>query len=78
MIVQQLKYIHKLKLVHGDIAPKNIVVNRNGIASIIDFEDVSNLTSRKERKDWKGLLLSLSPYTSKTLSDIKKSLNFRG
>ena len=73
MITQQLKYIHKLKLFHGDLASKNIVVNSNGLASIIDFEDVGKLTSRKEKKDWVSLQYAFSPYTPETLLEIKNS-----
>ena len=73
MITQQLKYIHKLKLFHGDLASKNIVVNSNGLASIIDFEDVGKLTSRKEKKDWESLQYVFSPYTPEALLEIKNS-----
>ena len=73
MITQQLRYIHKLKLFHGDLAPKNIVVNSNGLASIIDFEDVGKLTSRKEKKDWVSLQYAFAPYTPEALLEIKNS-----
>jgi len=73
MITRQLKYIHKLNLVHRDLAPKNIVVNSNGLASIIDFEDVRKLTSRKEKKDWVSLQYAFLPYTPEAILEIKNS-----
>ncbi len=36
-IAQGLNYIHKRGLIHRDICPKNVLVNRKGEAKIIDF-----------------------------------------
>ena len=73
MVVQQLKYIHKLGFIHGDLAPKNIVVNKYGTASIIDFEDVRKLTKKREKSDWAYLQSGFAPYSQNEILEIKNS-----
>lgn len=36
-IIEALKYLQNMKIVHGDMKPENIVINNNGLAKLIDF-----------------------------------------
>jgi serine/threonine protein kinase len=69
-IVKQLKHIHSCGYSHGDLAPKNLLVDKLGNTSIIDFEDVKPLTRKSEQMDWSTLQSYFYPYGKHTPKDI--------
>lgn len=68
---KQLRHIHKCKLSHGDLAPKNVLVNKKGQTSIIDFEDAFPLTKETKEEDWDTFHSMFFPYSPKERKDQK-------
>ena len=60
-VVQQLRRIHDLGFEHGDLAPKNILIDRDGRAVIIDYEDVAPATRSGKQMDWQEIRLAFVP-----------------
>ena len=70
-IVAQLKHIHSCGYSHGDLAPKNLLVDKVGNTSIIDFEDTKPLTRKSEQMDWSSLQAYFYPYGKQTPKDVR-------
>lgn len=49
-IISGLKDIHKVGVVHRDLTPKNIIINKDGVAVIIDF-GISRLEKENKNTD---------------------------
>jgi RimJ/RimL family protein N-acetyltransferase len=61
-LVKQLQHIHKCKFSQGDLAPKNLMVDKKGNTSIVDFEDAATLTPKSKQRDWDELRHTFFPY----------------
>ncbi len=62
-IAETLKYMHSLNIIHKDIKPENILVNKEGDVRLVDFniaEKIDFLSRFKIRKR-KGTALYMSP-----------------
>ena len=51
-IAKQLQHIHKCGFSQGDLASKNLLVDKKGNTSIIDFEDAHPVNKNKMERDW--------------------------
>lgn len=38
-VTRGLKYLHSIKIVHGDIKPQNILISLDGLPKLADFDD---------------------------------------
>jgi serine/threonine protein kinase/DNA-directed RNA polymerase subunit RPC12/RpoP len=63
-ITSALQFSHELDIIHGDIKPSNILVQRNGIAKLSDF-GMARRASDTERRSVGGTPNYLAPETMK-------------
>ena len=50
-VLEQIAALHQKKLLHGDVKPDNIVVDRTGNTALVDFDDVSHPIYTDNGKD---------------------------
>ena len=60
-IVEALKYIHSQNIIHGDIKPLNILINKYGKAILCDFGLSIFIKNNKEFSNFNGSLGYLAP-----------------
>ena len=70
-VVKQLQHIHHCNFSHNDLASKNLMVDKKGNTSIVDFEDSVALTTKGEQDDWKYLRYSFFPYGKDQTKDTR-------
>ena len=70
-LAKQLKHMHDCNITHGDLAPKNLLVDKQGKTSIVDFEDALPLTKETKEEEWNTFRIMFFPYTPKERKDAK-------
>ena len=60
-IIRQIDDLHKLNIMHNDLALKNIVINLKGEAGLIDFEDAVEFIGGEPSIRYRGSPKTFSP-----------------
>jgi serine/threonine protein kinase len=63
-LLNTIEDFHNLGFAHGDLKPKNILVNNNNNIFIIDLEDIKPIDKKNKVKDYEKLLSRIIYYTN--------------